>query len=376
MIKVLHLGIKYWPYYYTYQNQSIEGIRGGGLDKYNYMLLNDLPDDVESYIFVQKLIGQSSREIINNIYIYRIKSFGSRASRQIICNIFSFIYAPFIIKKEKINIVHGHQQIGIFFAFLIGKIFSLPSIGTPYSFSTKENRFKFNKIAIWIEKNIYKKVNKLIFETDGNKILAEQELGISFLNSIVINTGIEIPEIKKSYTNSDIINFFFIGRLVKIKAIDNLILSLNFLEKQSLSKIKIHIIGEGEEFSSLKEIVIKNKFEKYIELHGFVKDTSRFYKDCDVFILPSYMEGLSIALLEAMSYGVASVTNNFNLPFDEETIIKMENNKPETIARTINFIINNRELLSQYGAKSREVIEKEYSIRSFSMRYFQLLTKL
>ena len=155
-----------------------------------------------------------------------------------------------------------------------------------------------------------------------------------------------------------------------------MILSLLHLSKELREQIKIDIIGEGELLESLNILIRKNKLSNYIKLHGFVNDTENYYKDSDIFILPSDMEGLSISLLEAMSYGKACIVNNFGVPFTNNEIFVMDNNNPETIAKAIKYFLDHKEMVFVLGKNARNRIEKSFSIQSFSNKYMSVYSQL
>jgi len=174
-LRVIHVGIKNWPFDSAFKQKDT---RGGGSNKYCDILLNAFQKDVESYIITRLAPNQAKYEIKNNFRIYRIKTFGGRALRQILVNFLSSILIIRIARKEKIDLIHGHMLVGILFAFILGKIVRLPVIGTPYSIVTKEFRFPFNKIANALERFFYPKISKLVFESEQNREEANKHLGI------------------------------------------------------------------------------------------------------------------------------------------------------------------------------------------------------
>lgn len=376
-IKVLHIGIKYWPFIDNLtKSTELKGIRGGGMNKYCDLLINSFPNNIYSIIICQKIAGQEKHERKKNILVYRIKTFGSRATRQIFTNIYSFFIGIRIIKKENIDLIHGHMQPGIFIAYWLGKIFNKPVVGTPYSFATVEMNFFLNKLAKYIETKFYPQIDVLVFESDENRNNALLLRNLSFSNSVVIHTGIEMPKIFKNKTKKGKINIFYIGRLVKIKALDNLVLSIKYLSEQDLNKIHLNIIGEGEMSEKLKGLINANNLNHIVTLHGFVKDVTSHIIAGDIFILPSYREGLSVALLEAMSFGKACIVNNFGVPFKKNTIYEMKNNDPKTIAQAISSVINSKELYQNLSENARKEICDNFSVKKFSENYYQIYNKL
>lgn len=375
-MKVLHIGIKNWPLESDILNSKM---RGGGSVKYCDLLINNYSDRVLSYIITKKLKDQNRVEINNNNVIYRINTFGGRKLRVITLGFFSFFHAIRIIQKEKIDILHGHILTGIFTAFLLGRIFKIPVIATPYSIIT----YEFSKPVIYFtrifEKHIYKSVDKLIFETYENRIQAQLFTNQDYHNSSIINTGIDVPSqslLSDKTKNREIIRVLFLGRLVNIKCIDNLILSLEFIDPNFKNRIHLDIVGEGELFPELSELVSKNNLSKLVSFHGYVEDTSRYYQNADIFVLPSEMEGLSISLLEAMSYGLACIVNNFKVPFNESTVFVLKDNKPETIAYSLEYFIKEQANINRFGHRARETIISSFTTKKFADKYIDVYREL
>jgi len=368
-IKVLHIGIKNWPYDSVFT--STNNKRGGGSNKYANILINGYSDKVESFIITQLVNGQKREEIYpNGIRVFRLKTFGGRKLRLIVLNVKSFFMAIKILYKFKFNVIHGHILPGIISALLVGRMFKIPVIATPYNVYDNGMKFRLNKIANSFEKYFYRHVDKLIFESNENRKKAQKLLNEPFDNSSVINTGIMIPN--ELFINDFLqkpLKLLFIGRLVKVKALDNLIKSFLCLKEEERKLIFLDIIGEGEEETKLNEIIEKNSLSDFIKIHGFVPDLNVFIKNANIFILPSHTEGLSIALLEAMSNGLACIVNDVGIPFSKKEVFIMKNNHPKTIAEALTYFINNPTSIKSFVELSLKRIEKDFSIRSFTGNY-------
>lgn len=373
-IAVLHLGIKYWPLTEALNLQNgLRGIRGGGMNKYCDLLINNFNDGIKTVIICQKLKGQVATERSGNITTYRMNTIGSRAIRQILMSIFSFFLSLKIIRNEKIDIIHGHMHLNIFIAFWLGKIFNKPVVATPYSFVTMQMNLVFNKIAKFIELKYYQKVDILVFESEENRQKALILRGLSFPNSVVIHTGIPIPKLNSGLrTKNEVVNLLYLGRLVEVKAVDKLILSFLYINPELLKVIHLNIVGEGEEYNELKRLIETNNLSSNITLHGFIEDCSKMFINSDIFVLPSYQEGLSVALLEAMSYGLACIINNFGVPFNKNTVFVIPNNSPKVIAKAITEVISDKVLLAQLKRDSRLEIKKLYTANKFAQEYLQV----
>jgi len=72
---------------------------------------------------------------------------------------------------------------------------------------------------------------------------------------------------------------------------------------------KIQVAGDGDDgLQILKNIALKNKINHQVEFLGFVKSMEKVYQNSQIFVLSSKFEGLPMALMEALSNGVACVS--------------------------------------------------------------------
>lgn len=379
-MKILVLGVKEWPPY-SISEDKIK--KGGGLGKYCGILFNGLPSNIESIIITRCSKDQKHIERFDFGTLYRIKSCGPRKFNILLFNILSFFKAIAIIKNEKIDIIHAHLIVAIFLGFLLGKLYRIPVVGTPHGvvFGGDDTPYRWNysKLVIifskFIEKKIYTKLDSLVIGTEYNLKRLMNYTKAKYPKAIILPTGISLHDNKRKYnfTNRKI-NILYIGRLWKLKAIDNLILSLKYLSQDDKNKFILNIVGDGQDRKIFQDLVTKNNLQNNVIFHGFVDSTISYYKVADIFVLPSYSEAYSIALLEAMSYGLACIVNKMATPFGSDYVEIMPNNKPEIIAKSIKKFIDNTKLIQKYSLKSLQVIEN--SEKNFIIDYNNLYCKL
>jgi glycosyltransferase involved in cell wall biosynthesis len=104
--------------------------------------------------------------------------------------------------------------------------------------------------------------------------------------------------------------FLFLSRISKKKGLDILVPAFNKL-LNDFPKIKLIIAGPKGNFSDeLNNIIFNNS--NIILLPSCIEWSKDYlFKKSDVFVLPSYSEGFSIAALEAISYGKPSIFSHF-----------------------------------------------------------------
>lgn len=162
----------------------------------------------------------------------------------------------------------------------------------------------------------------------------------------------------------------FVGRIVKDKGIDELI-SVFIQLKKIYIHIKLLLIGDYE--NELDHISVHSKkimdSDKDIIYIKFQEDIRSFLAISNLFILPSYREGLPNVLIEAGSYGVPLVATNIN--GCNEIIQHGENGA----------LVNKKDEVSLYNEIEKFIVDKKYYnhvkknvrksiIERYSQKYF------
>lgn len=130
-------------------------------------------------------------------------------------------------------------------------------------------------------------------------------------NVHVINNIIEYPKVNKNRINDQMIHYLYLGVITKTKGIYDLLDVIIEHREDLYGKFILHV-GGNKEIDQLQRIISENKLEELVKYEGWVSGDKKadLFNMCDVFILPSYTEGLPISILEAQSYGLFTVATN------------------------------------------------------------------
>ncbi|MGC9329653.1 MAG: glycosyltransferase, partial [Candidatus Hinthialibacter sp.] len=101
------------------------------------------------------------------------------------------------------------------------------------------------------------------------------------------------------------LNLAAVARLIPRKGIDLLIEACAELDRNG-APYQCHIVGDGPEEDRLKRRARRLGIAGRVHFHGRMEkqDLADFLPRCDIFVLPSYAEGMSNAALEAMACGL------------------------------------------------------------------------
>lgn len=114
----------------------------------------------------------------------------------------------------------------------------------------------------------------------------------------------------KKYTFKNEPTIISVGRLHWKKGIDIALLALSKLKQEGFN-FTYKIIGNGNEYEKLKFLTTKLNLTENVIFEGFCssKEVAEKLKNAQLFLLPSYSEGLSNSALEAMCSGIPIVSS-------------------------------------------------------------------
>jgi glycosyltransferase involved in cell wall biosynthesis len=166
----------------------------------------------------------------------------------------------------------------------------------------------------WINSSL-----RIIFSKENPKIvLSKKEKGIieskfKAKNVEVLPNSIDLYEARKfnrNYENKDEISLLFIGRIAKEKGIEYILHALLKLKEEGINFF-FYLAGDGPE---KKEYITRfsETLNDRFQYEGIVSGNSKInlFKRCQVFLLPSFFEGLPISLIECMSFGIVPVVTD------------------------------------------------------------------
>ena len=209
-----------------------------------------------------------------------------------------------------------------------------------------------------------------------NKIVAPK---FKCHNSITLPNAIDISDaeqFERTFTDNDLPTLLFLGRIHPEKGIVYIYEALALLKKQGIN-FKFFLAGKGplqEEYIQKLSDLLGDKFE----FKGVVSGTSKTdtFKQCNIFLLPSFWEGLPIALLEAMSFGLVPITTGVGamdtVVITDKSGIIVGVRSAEDIAAAITKIASDSMRMKTMSRNARELIFKNYN----PYKYIEILNKI
>ncbi len=264
--------------------------------------------------------------------------------------------------QDKADIIH-FNAVGPSAFSIIPRVFRIPTIATKHSLIWQHSKWST------IEKGLIKGIEcfasriptRVVAVAKQHQSYLQKEYGKKVYH---IPNGVHIMPSKapnKILALGLIRNNFILyaGRLSPEKGCHNLIDAYNKIK----TEVKLVIAGASNDESYFK--VLKNKANKNIIFLGHVSTDilAELYSNALVYILPSESEGLSISLLEAMSYGCCVLTSSIteNLDVIADCGIAFEPGNVEMLSNKLNLLLKDRALIDILGCKALDRVKRLFN---------------
>ena len=160
------------------------------------------------------------------------------------------------------------------------------------------------------------------------------------------------------------IKFVSSGRMVRQKRFDRAILAAKELKSMGVD-FYWFIIGDGELFSDMSEMIVSEKLEDCVFLTGGLKNPFPVVNACDIFVLTSDFEAHPMVANEALILGKPVISTDFESA--SEVVVHEYNGliskrDPEYIATTCRNLVENKSLFERLKRNAIEFVYKNDDI--------------
>lgn len=223
----------------------------------------------------------------------------------------------------------------------------------------------------------FKAANNVIVLSDYWQELIETR---TVANAVTTIPNAVDPDKYKSSPNLQGATIVFISNLSERKGTGVFINAISNLVEQQ-DELTVRVAGSGIYADRIKALA-----EEYDEIHyhGFVSEAEKreLLANGSIFVLPSYAEGLPIAILEAMASGNAIVSTDVgSIPevITEEMGRVIEPGDPETLETTLKSLCESPSEVAKMAKTNQAVIQSQYNWNHIAIElldmYRELLSK-
>lgn len=303
----------------------------------------------------------------------------------------SFIYLIQIFRNEKVDILHTHTPIASF----VGR-FAAALSGVKVKIYTAHGFIFEPKLYEFIEKFMARTLTSYIFTVSSEDYAYALEnrfispYSIMNINSVGVDTKhfdparidkLDTIALKESLKINEEPVIGYVGRIVRSKGVLDLIQA--FIELRKTINCKLLLVGpwdldERSDDAVMDEIRVllqRHQLEQEILFIGQREDIAELLSVIDIFVLPSYREGMPVSLLEAMAMEKVVIGTNIRGVREEITEDCGFLYKPKDIdglKEQLLFCLSNMDNVRDLGKAARKRVMSLFSLEQVLNKQIQV----
>lgn len=285
-----------------------------------------------------------------------------------------------VVRRQNISLIHAHEFRANVFGAVVAKLCGIPLVGTVHGKNYYPDHAKRRVAYRWASRATH-----MVAVSHDLQRFLEERIGIPHDRITVIHNGVDmlpqrssdqIRQLRSEFgIGEDAFLLGIVGSLYPVKGHAYLFKALGPVLAQ-YPETRLLVIGQGELEQTLKQQVANLGIDKAVSFLGLRNDVPRLLPVLDLFVLPSLSEGLSVALLEAMSAGVpvlaSNVGGNPEIVIDGETGYLAPPERSEELSARILELVRNWKLTQSCGERGREWVAQEFTTARMLERYQNL----
>ncbi len=313
-------------------------------------------------------------------------------------NLRSLWYLYRLMRRERFAIVHVHTPVAAALGRIAAKLAGVPIIVyTAHGFYFHELMSRWmRRLVIWVERWVgHRCTDTLLTQSLEDAKTAIRERIMDKDSVVWIGNGVDPQLFDLSPSEglraelglapeNKVVGF--IGRLVREKGVEELFEAMGKVVQQ-IPMAKLLVVGGtlrsdrgGRVTERLEEIIAHKDLHHVVTFAGFREDIAELLAVMDVFVLPSYREGMPRTILEAMAAGKPVIATNIRgcreevIP--EVTGLLVPVRDSTALAKAILAVLSNEELSHRMGEAGRMRVETEFDEAAVLQMQIEVYRKL
>jgi glycosyltransferase involved in cell wall biosynthesis len=276
---------------------------------------------------------------------------------------FEAVLAADIIRRNAIDHVHNHigDQSGtvtMLAANLAGIGYSITFHGWPVFFDAKYYRLK--------EKVLGARFSRAISYFCRSQLMMFSERDDPDLFKVV-HCGLSLDKYHYRTPKETVRRIFCAARLSPQKGHVFLIRAMKLLIDQG-HELELRLAGDGIRKAQLTNLAHELGISDRVNFLGFLSEDEVIHElqDCDLFVLPSFVEGLPVSAMEAMAIGVPVIATNIagtgELVEDGRTGLLVRPSDSQALADAVVRMINDYDFRLRAAELGRKKVTDEFDL--------------
>jgi len=289
-----------------------------------------------------------------------------------------------IIRDEAIDVVHAHMADAAFLGWRLSRGHGLPLVITHHGHDLLPNCGRLCRLT-------YLVLLAAAAHGAGRNVAVAPPVAATLRRRLrlgkerisVIANGVPVPADglwnRPDRLQTRAPQVITVGRLVELKGHEQLLAAAAVLVKE-FPEAHFTLVGDGPLRGRLQRQVETLGLGGQVTFAGSVADVPERLRAADVYVSTSYYEGMPMATLEAMAWGVPVVASN--VPGNRDVVREGETGLLYTLGDVAGLAGRIRELLMQpeqaraRAGRARDLVEADYSMAAVARAYAQVYAEL
>jgi glycosyltransferase involved in cell wall biosynthesis len=278
-----------------------------------------------------------------------------------------------ILREEKADILHTHLSHAYIVGGIAGRLAGIPVVASLHNVRRTSTP---NYSRLVVERAILRFMTRKLIAV-GN-VVADTYQAVfppDQLRTVPypVERSTRLSEIERNQLRKEIAGdsdqtiVLAVGRLVRQKAFPELLSAFAKVHDRHPNVI-LAVAGDGPLREALEEQAKSLALNGSVRFLGFRKDISSLLEACDLYVSSSHWEGLSVAMLEAMSAGVpvlATTVGEAPYLLAEGRGVCVPPRDVEAFAREFSLLLDRPEARKALGENARAYVEEYHSVNAW-----------
>jgi glycosyltransferase involved in cell wall biosynthesis len=340
--------------------------------------------EVDVTIITRRFPGTLAFEKIDGIPVYRLPMSPVRP----VASLLYTAFAVALLSRLRPDVIHANEFISPSTTALLAKRL----LGTPIIITPHRSGPPGDVQRLQVRRGGLARMNALRDQVDAFIVISrdiEAELNgiqippekMHFISNGVDTTRYSPVEFDQKAVlrktlgiSADALVVIFTGRLASVKRLDGLLSVWPALRSQ-FPKAELFLVGTGDQESVLQQMAGPG-----VHFPGPQNDVVPYLQAADIFVLPSDAEGLSIAMLEAMSCTLAPVLSRvggaLEVVTDEENGFLIHPGDLPALQDALTKLLQDTGLRTRLGFAARQRVIEAYSLENSVEKLLNLYKEL
>jgi glycosyltransferase involved in cell wall biosynthesis len=207
-------------------------------------------------------------------------------------------------------------------------------------------------------------------------------IGVDTSKLIVLTNSVFVPDLTEKTEKSSEVTVLFLNRLEKDKGVYELVEAIDRNRNETRSCRYILAGPKAHRWQAVDEKIRQLNLNDCVQMPGAVFGDAKdeIYRKADIYVLPSYIEGMPIGLLEAMSYGLACITTPVggipDIVDDGRNALLVKPGDVGALAESLKRLILDSQLRKRLGEEARATVVAKYNWQQRASEIAQLYSGL